>query len=306
MHKILVVGSSNTDMVTVSDKLPAAGETVIGKKFFINPGGKGANQAVAACRLDGRVVFIAKVGDDLFGNQAIEHYQQEGIETQYITQEKGGVSGVALINVDARGENTIVVAPGTNNLLREEDIGKASDAFAQADIFLTQLEIPLETVLSLAKSVAALGKKLILNPAPARALPDELLAHLYMITPNESEAEQLTGVRVFDVASAHEAAIKLRARGVEVVIITMGEKGAYLHTASISSLVPAPAVQAVDTTAAGDTFNGALAVALSEGMDLLEAVRFANSCAAISVTREGAQAAIPYRKELEFKNNTDS
>lgn len=299
MNHIIVVGSSNTDMVIISDKLPAAGETIIGKKFFTNPGGKGANQAVAASRLNGYVIFIAKVGDDVLGKQAFEHYQIEGIATQYITKEKGCVSGVAFINVDAQGENTIVVAPGANDLLKESDIERAGEAFAQAEIFLTQLEIPLETVNALAKRVAASGKKLILNPAPARPLPDELLAHLFMITPNESEAEQLTGVRVCDAASAREAAILLRARGVEVVIITMGEKGAYLHEDSISELITAPAVHPVDTTAAGDTFNGALAVALSEGKPLQEAVKFANKCAAISVTREGAQAAIPYRKELE-------
>lgn len=298
MNTIVVVGSSNTDMVTVSDRLPAAGETVIGKKFFTNPGGKGANQAVAASRLNGHVVFIAKVGDDLFGKQAFEHYQNEGIETQYITQVAGIASGVALINVDAKGENTIVVAPGANDLLKVEDIQMAAEAFALAEIFLTQLEIPLETVTYLAKEVAASGNKLILNPAPARTLPDELLAKLYMITPNETEAERLTGVRVHDAASAHEAALNLRSRGVEVVIITLGEKGAYLLSDTISEIIPAPTVQPVDTTAAGDTFNGALAVALSEGMLLQEAVRFANQCAAISVTREGAQAAIPYRKEL--------
>lgn len=298
MNKIIVAGSSNTDMVAVSDKLPAAGETIIGKKFFTNPGGKGANQAVAARRLGGHVIFIAKVGHDLFGKQALETYQKEGIETQYIAREKGSVSGVAMINVDAQGENTIVVAPGANSLLNEKDIEKASESFAQAEIFLVQLEIPLETVISLSKRVSALGKKLILNPAPARALPDELLSHLYMITPNESEAESLTGIRVYDAASAHEAATKLRSRGVKVVIITLGKRGAYLHSDNISKLIPAPAVQPIDTTAAGDTFNGALAVALSEGMHLEEAVNFANRCAAISVTREGAQAAVPYRREL--------
>lgn len=299
MNNIIVVGSSNTDMVTVSERLPAAGETVIGKKFFTNPGGKGANQAVAACRMNGKVTFIAKVGGDLLGKQAIEIYRKEGIDTQYISKESESVSGVALINVDARGENTIVVVPGANNLLRETDIEKAGDAFAQAEIFLTQLETPLETVLFLSRKVAALGKKLILNPAPARSLPDDLLAHLYMITPNESEAEQLTGIKVCDMRSAHEAALSLKSKGVEVVIITMGENGAYLLSDKISELIPAPVVQARDTTAAGDTFNGALAVALSEGMDLQKAVRFANECAAISVTREGAQAAIPFRKELE-------
>lgn len=299
MNNIIVVGSSNTDMVTVSDRLPAPGETIIGKKFFSNPGGKGANQAVAACRLHGRVIFIAKVGDDLLGKQAIETYQKEGVDTRYITREKESVSGVALINVDAQGENTIVVAPGANNLLKEEDIEKAGGAFAQAEIFLTQLEIPLNTVFFLSGKIAALGKKLILNPAPAKSLPDELLAHLYMITPNESEAELLTGIQVCDAITAHEAALKLKSKGVEVVIITMGKKGAYLLSDHISELIPAPAVQAIDTTAAGDTFNGALAVALSEGKDLQEAVSFANQCAAISVTREGAQAAIPYRKELE-------
>lgn len=300
MNKIIVVGSSNTDMVTVSDRLPAAGETVIGRKFFTNPGGKGANQAVAACRLAGQVTFIAKVGDDLFGQQALEGYNKEGIDTLYISREEGCVSGVALINVDAQGENTIVVAPGANNFLKEADIERAAAALSQAEIFLTQLEIPLETVSFLAERAKALGKKLILNPAPARSLPDELLSGLYMITPNESEAEQLTGVQVHDTASAREAAIKLKARGVEVVIITLGKKGAYLHADQISELIPVVAVKAIDTTAAGDTFNGALAVGLSEGMNLQKAVSFANHCAAISVTREGAQAAIPLRSELEF------
>lgn len=304
MHKIIVVGSSNTDMVTVSEKLPAPGETVIGRKFFTNPGGKGANQAVAAQRLGGQVTFIAKVGNDLFGSQALETYRKEGIETRYISIDNNNVSGVALINVDAKGENTIVVASGANNLLDEEDVRKAEEEFAQAKIFLTQLETPLETIRFLSERLAAMGKKLILNPAPARPLPDELLVNIYMITPNESEAELLTGIRVCDVSSAREAAVQLRSRGVEVVIITLGNKGAYLHTDEISKIIPAPVVQAVDTTAAGDTFNGALAVALSEGMELAEAIVFANRCAAISVTREGAQAAIPYRKELSFISHT--
>ena len=303
MKKIIVIGSSNTDMVTISERLPAAGETIIGKKFFTNPGGKGANQAVAASRLGGNVVFIAKVGNDLLGKQSVEIFQKEGIDTKYISEESGSVSGVALINVDARGENTIVVAPGANNFLKEEDLKMAGEAFAEAEIFLTQLETPLETIVALSRMVAALGKKLILNPAPARALPDELLNHLYIITPNESEAEQLSGVKVIDTNSAHEAALKLRSRGVEVVIITLGEKGAYVLSDEISELIPAPSVRSIDTTAAGDTFNGALAVALSEGQDLKKAVKFANECAAISVTREGAQAAIPYRQDLENRNS---
>jgi len=207
-------------------------------------------------------------------------------------------SGVALINVDEKGENCIVVAPGSNGTLSANDL--AADLFEtdKADLFLLQLEIPLETVAFASKKAFAKGHKVILNPAPACMLKDDLLACLYLITPNETEAEILTGIKVHDIVSAEKSAKKLQSKGVENVIITMGALGAFVLSGSASKMVPVKPVKAVDTTAAGDVFNGALAVALSEGKGLEEAVSFANKAASISVTRMGAQASAPYRKEV--------
>jgi ribokinase len=296
--KIIVIGSSNSDMVIQSEKLPKPGETVMGKKFFMNPGGKGANQAVAASRLGGTVVFIARVGNDLFGKQAVFTFKKEGIDASFVVADPQNPSGVALISVDDKGENSIVVAPGANSALSVEDIQRAESAVAAAEIVLTQLEIPMATVEFIGKTAFTLGKKLILNPAPAAKLSDELLKHVFIITPNETEAEILSGIKVNDVASAKLAAIKIRARGVKNVIITMGANGAYILSADFEGVVAAPSVKSIDTTAAGDVFNGALAVALSEKMSIREAVEFANRAAALSVTKMGAQSSIPYKKEL--------
>ncbi len=296
--KILVIGSSNSDMVIQSEKLPKPGETVMGKKFFMNPGGKGANQAVAASRLGGAVVFIARVGNDLFGKQAIFTFKKEGIDTSFVVADPQNPSGVALISVDDKGENSIVVAPGANRALSVEDIQRAESAVAAAEIVLTQLEIPMTTVEFIGKTVFALGKKLILNPAPAAKLSDELLKHVFIITPNETEAEILSGIKVSDVESAEVAAKKIRDRGVKNVIITMGANGAYILSADFKGVVAAPLVKSIDTTAAGDVFNGALAVALSEKSSIKEAVEFANRAAALSVTKMGAQSSIPYKKEI--------
>ncbi len=296
--KIFVMGSSNTDMVVKAATFPLPGETILGGTFFMNPGGKGANQAVAAARLGGQVTFLAKVGNDIFGYQARQQFEQEGIETQFILTDAVNPSGVALITVDAKGENSIVVAPGANAALSAQDLEPAEKALHQAGILLMQLEIPLETVTVAARMAATQGIKVILNPAPARPLPDELLSGLYLLTPNESEAETLTGVSVTNLATAKAAAEKLRQKGVANVVITLGVRGALVFTADYSCHVPAPAVTAVDTTAAGDVFNGALAVALAEGQDLGEAVRFANQAAAFSVTKLGAQASAPTRQDL--------
>lgn len=297
--EILVIGSSNTDMVVQSGHLPAPGETILGGSFLMNPGGKGANQAVAASRLGGNVTFVTRTGDDVFGKQTIQNLQQEGIHTDFVSIDPELPSGVALITVDAQGENCIVVAPGSNMALHPDDLDPVIDRMNMAEIILLQLEIPLETVRYAIEMANRYEVKVILNPAPAQKLPDQMLKDLYLITPNESEAEILTGIRVTDTASAEKAARILRDKGIEQVIITMGAAGAYVLSGKHSELIPAPKVNAVDTTAAGDTFNGALAVALSEGFLILEATRFANRAAAIAVTRPGAQASTPYRHELK-------
>ncbi len=297
MKKIVVIGSTNTDMVVKAARIPAPGETILGGRFLMNPGGKGANQAVAAARLGGAVVFIAKVGDDLFGREAKSLFLKEGICADYVLTDAAEPSGVALIMVDEKGENCISVASGANGALSAGDIAVARVVIEQAGVLLMQLETPVETVLCAARWAAAKGVPVILNPAPARALPDELFACLSLITPNEGEAELLTGVKVTDEATAQTAAAALCAKGIGRVVITMGAKGAFVFENGRGTLVPAFPVQAVDTTAAGDVFNGALAVALTEGLPLTEAVRFAAKAASISVTRLGAQASAPCRDE---------
>ncbi|MFD1141915.1 ribokinase [Larkinella insperata] len=295
---ICVVGSSNTDMVVKAEKLPAPGETVIGGKFLMNPGGKGANQAVAAARMGGQVALAAKVGNDVFGKQAIQQFQREKINPKYITTDSESPSGVALINVDARGENCITVAPGANSRLKPEDVELILNDLNPADLVLLQLEIPLPTVDYVIRRSFQKGVRVILNPAPAQPLASDLFGCLHLITPNETEAELLTGIRVTDLSTAEQAARAIRAKGVPNVIITLGGKGAYLYTDSVSRGIPAPPVTAVDTTAAGDCFNGALAVALAEDQPLEQAVAFACKAASICVTRMGAQASMPYRKEV--------
>jgi len=298
MNRITVIGSSNTDMVVKSKKLPAPGETILGGTFLMNPGGKGANQAVAAARLNGNVTFITKTGNDLFGEQAVHLFKFEGIDTRFIIRDPKNPSGIALISVDENGENCIVVAPGSNATLSAYDIEDAAFDVDPSDVFLMQLEIPLSTVEFVAQKVFHKGVRVILNPAPARLLPNDLLECLYIITPNEIEAEILTGIKVTDPLSAEKSAEKMIQKGVRNVVITMGAAGAFLLTPDFSGLIPVVPVKAIDSTAAGDVFNGALAVAISEGRELKDAVDFANKAAAISVTRMGAQASAPYRKEI--------
>ena len=299
VSRITIVGSTNTDMVIKTSRLPVPGETILGGIFLMNAGGKGANQAVAAARLGGKVSFIAKTGDDVFGRQAKQLFENENINTDLIFTDPIHPSGVALITVDAKGENCIVVAPGANGYLNPIDINVAIDEILNADIVLMQLEIPLETVVYVAEKAHAAGKKVILNPAPGLKISDELLSKLYLITPNETEAELISGIQVIDFASAELAARNLYKRGVQVVVITLGSKGALLFNGGQAKLIASPNVEAVDTTAAGDVFNGAIAVAISEGMELDKAVGFACKAAAISVTRMGAQASAPYRKEIK-------
>ena len=296
--QIVVLGSTNTDMVVKAARIPAPGETILGGRFLMNPGGKGANQAVAAARLGGGVVFVAKVGDDLFGREAKTLFAKEGIRTDYVLTDAAEPSGVALIMVDAHGENCISVASGANGTLVPDDIAAARETIESAGVLLMQLETPVETVLRAAQWAAAKGVPVVLNPAPACALPDELFRCLSLITPNETEAELLTGISVTDDASAAAAAEALCRKGVSRVIITLGAKGAFAYADGQGMLVPAVAVEAVDTTAAGDVFNGALAVALTEGQTLADAAGFAARASAVSVTRMGAQASAPYRNEV--------
>ncbi len=299
LKRIAVIGSSNTDMVIKTSKLPSPGETILGGDFFMNAGGKGANQAVAAARLGGNVSLIARTGDDVFGRQAKKIFDIDKIDTDYMLTDPDHPSGVALITVDAQGENCIVVAPGANNYLSKADIEIALEEILRSEIILMQLEIPVETVSYVAEIAHEAGIKVILNPAPAARISDELLSMLYMITPNETEAELISGIPVHDVESAAIAARNLYQRGVNVVIITLGSKGALLYSGENEIIIPVQKVEAIDTTAAGDVFNGAIAVAISEGLALDKAVEFACKAASISVTRMGAQSSAPYRNELE-------
>jgi ribokinase len=294
---IVIIGSSNTDMVIQADRLPFPGETVLGVTFFMNSGGKGANQAVAAARLGGDIIFICKIGDDIFARKALEVFEEEGIQTKFIVIDRDHPSGVALITINADGENCIVVAPGANAKLASSDLKQAATAIDQAGLILMQLEIPLDTVDYIASSVNK-KVKVVLNPAPACELPASLLKNISIITPNEVEASKLTGINIVDKRTAESAARILHNKGIETVIITLGSEGALLFEEGNLIHVPAYPVKAVDTTAAGDVFNAALVVGISEGMSMIEAVEFACMAAAISVTRLGAQASAPFRNEM--------
>ena len=296
---IIVVGSANTDMILKMERLPKPGETVLGGAFATAAGGKGANQAVGAARAGGRVVFVARVGRDDFGARAIEGLARDRIAVDYVFRDKARSTGVALIFVARNGENSIAVASGANAALSPADVRKASSAFAGARFLLTQLETPLETVQAAADQAARKGVRVILNPAPARPLSGALLTKIDILTPNETEAEILTGIRVVGERGARAAAAALKKRGVGTVIITLGPRGAFVSGPAAVGPAPGFKVHAVDTTAAGDIFNGALAVALSEGRALMEAVRFAHAAAALSVTRWGAQPSAPKRREIE-------
>ncbi len=296
--RIVVVGSSNTDMVVKAARIPVPGETVTGGQFVMAPGGKGANQAVAAARLGADVTFVAKTGQDMFGDQAVEGYRAEGIVTDLVLRDPENHTGIALIMVDEQGENLIAVASGANHALAPNDVEQAAERIRAADAVMLQLEIPMETVEYTAQLAAAAGVPVILDPAPAAPLDDALLQQVAYLTPNESEAEGLTGIRVQDEASARAAAQQLLGRGARHVIITLGTKGALLAGGGQATLIPSYAVQAKDSTAAGDAFNGGLAVALAWGLSPEEAVRQANQVGALSVTRMGAQPSLPTGDEL--------
>lgn len=296
---IVVIGSSNTDMVVRVPRIPQPGETVLGGEFTMAAGGKGANQAVAAARAGGRVRFVARVGDDMFGGRALQGFGRDDIDVTHVRRDEGETSGVALIFVAADGQNSIAVAPGANGRLSPEDVREARRAIVSATVVVMSLETPIETVSAAAQIASSAGVPVILNPAPARELDAELLQRVSILTPNESEATLLTGVRVEGEDGAEYAARSLLSRGVDTVLITLGASGTFVASGEICERIPGYRVEPVDSTAAGDVFNGSLAVALAEKQPLMDAVRFANAAAALSVTRMGAQPSAPSRAEIQ-------
>ncbi len=286
--------------MTISlERLPRPGETVIGGEFSVAGGGKGANQAVAAARVGGSVTLIARIGQDAVGGEALERFRCEGINVDYVVQDANSPSGVAFILVGRDGQNSIAVASGANAKLTSADVRKARDAFGKASLLLLQLECPLEAVEAAVEMAVEADVRVILNPAPARPLPNDLLRRVWILTPNELEAELLSGIKVTDEGSAEKAAKALVALGPRHVIVTLGAKGAVVACEDETEFVPGFTVPVLDTTGAGDVFNGALAVALGEGLSIPAAARFANAAAAVSVSRLGAQVSAPTRAEFE-------
>lgn len=300
MSKIVVAGSSNIDMTAYVRTLPRPGETIGDGRFLQTNGGKGANQAVSAARLGGDVAFLTCVGDDMQGHRLREVFASDGIHTEYMKFSASSPTGTALIFVADDGENCIAVAPGANRELLPGDVDDAAPAFADASWLLMQLEIPLQTVYHAVDFAFGKGIKVVLNPAPiSEAIPTEVLRKLWLITPNETEAEKLTGIRIHSVQDAYRAAEFLLSQGVQNVIITLGSSGSIICNAALREFVPAREVVAVDTVGAGDVYNGALVTALSEGKSLPEAARFATLASSIAVTRPGAQTGVPHRPEVE-------
>ncbi|QJD85762.1 ribokinase [Cohnella herbarum] len=296
---IVVVGSLNMDMVVSLNHRPDRGETVLGTDFFMNVGGKGANQAVAACKLGADVAMIGKVGGDLFGDQLLANLEEVGVDCSVIEKVAGEATGVAFITLDPQGDNSIVVAAGANLLLTPEDVRKQEDLIKQAKLLMVQLEIPLETV----KEAITIAKRhqvpVLLDPAPAQPLPEELLAMVDYILPNEKEITQLTGVKVSDQLTAKLAAVELINQGVSTVFAKLGEKGVVVVGANRTFFVEAYKVNAVDSTAAGDAFAGAVGAAIVSGKDIWAAAKFASAIGAMTTTRKGAQASMPLLEEAE-------
>lgn len=302
--KIVVVGSSNTDLIIKMNKLPKQGETVIGKDYVRSLGGKGANQAVAAARAGADVTFITKMGRDEFGHEALKSFKKEGIHTGNILIDEVSLSGLAMVWVDKEGENSIVVASGANANLTSEEIIEKKSVIESADILIVQLEIPLETVKTAVEIAHQNKVVIILNPAPAKELPDELLQMVDIITPNIHELEMLSHTTIKDCEDIEQAVSKLHSKGIKNIIVTYGDKGSYISNGEGFTHIPPFNVKAVDTTAAGDILNGAFAAALLENKPMEEALLFANAAAAISVTRMGAQVSAPYKKHvMEFLKN---
>lgn len=296
---IVVVGSINMDLVARTKRMPLGGETLLGSDFRMVPGGKGANQAVAVARTGGNVKIVGGVGDDIFGKQLLANLRDNGIDTDFVKARSGMATGVAIILVDDQGENSIVVVPGANDCVSQQDVEAARLIIETAQVVLLQLEIPLETVELVIRVAKQAGVPVILDPGPARPLSRDLLAMVDIITPNEHEAQVLAGEELHNLDDARNIAAKLLGWGIKHVLLKLGGEGVIMANAEGFEHIPAHKVHVEDTTAAGDSFAGGLAVALAEGYTLREAVLFANAVGALAVTRLGAQSAIPTREEVE-------
>ncbi|WP_429176056.1 ribokinase [Aeromonas salmonicida] len=299
MNRLVVMGSVNADHVLRVPHFPRPGETLTGHSYQVVPGGKGANQAVAAARLGAPVSFIARIGDDAIGQQMRQGFEQDGIDVSAVELDETLPTGIAIIYVSDEGENSIGISAEANGALSPAMVKRHEAMIADAHTLLLQLEVPLESVFEATKLARSHGTRVVLNPAPARPLPAELLALVDLITPNQTEAELLTGVKVSDEASAAQAAARFHQMGISDVMITLGSQGVYCSNARQQQLIPGFRVEAVDTTAAGDTFNGALLAAELAGADFNAAVRFAHGAAALSVTKFGAQNSIPSKVEVD-------
>ncbi len=297
--KILVIGSTNVDFLIKTDKLPALGETVTGGIFMQNFGGKGANQAVGAARAGGDVTFVTCLGKDLYAEELVRSFRNDGMDTQYVFTDQEMATGSALIMLDKNGNNYLSVAPGANFRLTPVHIDKALNVLMAAEIIILQMEIPFETTAYIFELAEKYNKKVLFNLAPARPFDADVLKHTHAFVVNEVEASMVTGLQVETDTEVRSAANILLAMGPEIVVITLGARGSFIASAGYQQFVPAFKVKAVDTTAAGDVYCGSLAVALVEGKSPVEAVRFAGAASAISVTRLGAQPSAPNRKEIE-------
>jgi ribokinase len=286
-------------MVVKAERIPGPGETVLGGDFVMVPGGKGANQAVCAARLGAEVKLVARVGDDVFGETSLANFCSVGVDTEFVIRDPDHPSGVALIALDAKGENAIVVAPGANLALTPADVDRAADAIRAADVVVLQLEIPAETVEHTIDLARSMGTRVVLNPAPIRPMPREALGKVDVLVPNQHEAAELVGASSGAELDAESAARMLRELGALSVVITLGSRGAYVAGDTGEAFVEAFKVRAVDTTAAGDAFTASLACGIAEGMPIMEAARFAARVAAISATRMGAQSSMPSREEVD-------
>lgn len=296
---VLVIGSSNLDLVVTAKRFPKPGETIFGKKFEMFPGGKGANQAVCAARLGCKTTFIGKMGNDEFHEKLSSTLIEAGVDINNLFIDEKEHTGTALITVDESGQNQIIVISGSNMKLSPHDIVSKSDLFFTTSVVLTQLEIPIDTVVQSAKLTRQNNAIFILNPAPAASLPESIFPLIDFITPNENELELLSGVTTSDDSSIKLAAEKLLKKGIKNVIVTLGSRGSMLINDSTAKHFPANKVKVVDSTAAGDAFNGAFASSISEGHSIEEAIEFANKVASIAVTRMGAQSSMPYLSEIK-------
>ncbi len=297
--KVVVVGSLNMDVVMMVPRLPKSGETVIGGRFFTSSGGKGVNQAIAANRADGEVSLIARVGDDVLGLRAIEQLDKEGIKVDHIIKDSKAPTGCASIFLTERGEKISAMASGANANLSPDDIESVKEIIAKSDVMLIQLETPIETIKKAASIAMQYNVKVVLKPSPPRTLSDDVLQYISILTPNQSEIELLTGIRIHDHQSAEEAGRMLIAKGIDSVVLTLGSKGAFLVDMGGVEHVPSFKVKTIDNTGVGDIFNGVFATALAEGKIVREAVRYANAAAALSVTRLGGQISAPRKEEIE-------